>query len=131
MKEKPAVPVGPNLLAYAAALIAVPLSLANDKHSAMVREILETVVPSLSRCLIPVVMAGALALALSACGRRGALDPPPGGYVLDSGTTRTPTTRRGLRREDEPRQVPEYDDEGRPVAAEGRKKRLPGDWLID
>lgn len=84
------------------------------------------------RSLIPFAVLGAmiLALPLSACGRKGPLDPPPGGYAFDPGTVRTPTTQRGLRRENE-REAIELDDEGRPVASEGRKKRLPGDWLID
>jgi predicted small lipoprotein YifL len=96
----------------------------------MVRKIPETVVPRPPRCLIPVVMIGALALALSACGRKGPLDPPPGGYALESGTSRTAVTNRGSRREDE-KAAPEYDDDGKPIASEGRKKKLPGDWLID
>ncbi len=96
----------------------------------MVREILEILVPRLPRCLILLVMTGALALALSACGRKGPLDPPPGGYALEAGTSRTAVTNRGSRREDE-KAAPEYDDEGRPLASEGRKKKLPGDWLID
>jgi predicted small lipoprotein YifL len=98
----------------------------------MVREIPETFVPQSPRSLFLLSVIGTLALALplSACGRKGALDPPPGGYALEPGTTRTPTTNRGLRREDEAKQ-PEYDDEGRPVAPQGQKKKLPGDWLID
>jgi predicted small lipoprotein YifL len=83
--------------------------------------------------LIALGAVGALALAVSGCGRKGALDPPPGGYAFDPGTVRTPTTQRGLRREEEEKkqQQPEYDDEGRPIAPEGNKRRLPGDWLID
>jgi predicted small lipoprotein YifL len=96
----------------------------------MVREIPEILVPRLPRSLIPVVMIGALAFALSGCGRKGPLDAPPGGYVLERGTSRTAVTNRGLRREDE-KAAPEYDDEGKPIASEGRKKKLPGDWLID
>jgi predicted small lipoprotein YifL len=96
----------------------------------MVREIPETVVPRLPRSLIPIVLIGALAFALSACGRKGPLDPPPGGYVLEPGTSRTAVTNRGSRREDE-KAAPEYDDDGKPIASEGRKKKLPGDWLID
>ena len=80
--------------------------------------------------LIVVAAIGAFALTLSACGRKGALDPPPGGYAFERGTVRTPTTNRGIQREQQAAQ-PQYDDEGRPVAPEGRRKKLPGDWLLD
>jgi predicted small lipoprotein YifL len=54
----------------------------------------------------------ALGLTLSACGRRGPLDAPPG-YVNSS-------------------QGPvEVDPQGRPIAPPGEKKRLPIDWLLD
>ena len=106
-------------------------SLANDTHSVMVREISEQPLLRPQHPLILLVMVGALALTLAACGRRGALDPPPGGYAFEPGTVRTPTTRRGLTREQETTKQPEYDDEGRLIAPEGRKKKLPGDWLID
>ena len=85
--------------------------------------------PSPPRSLI-VLAAIALALPLAACGRKGALDPPPGGYVLEQGTTTTPVTSRGGTRVDSSKQQ-ELDDEGRPIAPEGRKKKLPGDVLID
>jgi predicted small lipoprotein YifL len=53
-----------------------------------------------------------LGLTLSACGRRGPLDPPPG-------TVNTP-------------QGPvQLDSEGKPLAPPGEKKRLPIDWLLD
>jgi predicted small lipoprotein YifL len=77
----------------------------------------------------------ALALSLSACGRKGPLDPPPGGYAFEPGTIRTPVSREGttpvtarpVKRRDEPT----YDEDGHPIAPEGAKKRLPGDWLLD
>jgi predicted small lipoprotein YifL len=69
----------------------------------------------------------AAALLLSGCGRKGALDPPPGGYALPSDRNNTtPTTDRGI----SPGQ-PDYDAQGKPVAPRGPKKRLPGDLLID
>jgi predicted small lipoprotein YifL len=106
------------------------VSLANDTQSVMLREISE---PALSRSRLPsfVAVIGliALALPLAACGRKGSLDPPPGGYVLESGTARTPTSGRGAA--PLPDKQPEYDDEGRPIAPQGRKRKLPGDWLID
>jgi len=54
----------------------------------------------------------ALALTLSACGRRGPLDMPPGAYATSQG-------------------VIEVDAEGRPIAPPGEKKRLPIDALLD
>jgi predicted small lipoprotein YifL len=54
----------------------------------------------------------ALGLTLSACGRRGPPDAPPG--VVNS-----------------PQGVIELDPEGRPIAPPGQKKRLPIDVLLD
>jgi len=73
-------------------------------------------------------MIGVLAAAclLSACGRKGSLDPPPGGMALDPGTIRTPVSDRAgasVR--------PAYDEEGKPIAPAGQKRRIPADWLID
>ena len=55
----------------------------------------------------------ALAATLSACGRKGPLDPPPASYV-----------------QPQPNQL-EADPEGRTLAPPGEKKRLPIDWLLD
>jgi predicted small lipoprotein YifL len=82
------------------------------------------------RSLILVATLGMLVVALAACGRKGALDPPPGGYIFEPGTITTPVTRKGVQRENTTQQ-PEYDSEGRPVAPEGRKKKLPADILLD
>src|SRR6266566_621135 len=79
--------------------------------SAMVGEIPESDVPRRKRLLISCVIVGALALTLAGCGRKGALDPPPGGYALEP-TTTTPVSGRG-----EPlpkRHGPAYDEEGNP-----------------
>ena len=106
-------------------------SLANDTQSVMVREISEPAVsrPNCSSFFLLVIGALALALPLSACGRKGGLDPPPGGSRLESGAVRTPVTRRGV--EAPPEKAPEYDEDGRPIAPTGQKKKLPADWLID
>jgi predicted small lipoprotein YifL len=56
----------------------------------------------------------ALGLTLSACGRRGPLDPPPG---ASSGV-------------DQPADI-QLDAQGRPLAPVGQKRRLPIDWLLD
>lgn len=69
-----------------------------------------------SRPLLRLAAISALALALgvtlSACGRRGPLDAPPG-YV------------------NSPQGPVELDAQGRPMAPPGAKKRLPIDWLLD
>lgn len=54
----------------------------------------------------------ALGLSLSACGRRGPLDAPPGVFNTPQG-------------------VIELDAQGRPLAPPGEKKRLPIDVLLD
>ncbi|HKY86878.1 MAG TPA: lipoprotein [Pseudorhodoplanes sp.] len=70
----------------------------------------------------------ALLLTLSACGRKGSLDPPPGGYRLEPGAVRTPTSRRGATRPQE--QSQDYDEDGRPIAPEGPPRSFPLDPLI-
>jgi predicted small lipoprotein YifL len=57
-------------------------------------------------------LALALGLTLSACGRRGPLEPPPGIVNTPQGPV-------------------ELDAEGRPLAPPGQRKRLPIDWLLD
>jgi len=54
----------------------------------------------------------ALGLTLSACGRRGPLEMPPGAAMTPQGPA-------------------EFDAEGRPIAPPGMKKRLPIDALLD
>ena len=54
----------------------------------------------------------ALGLALSACGRRGPLESPPGVAMTPQGPA-------------------EFDAQGRPIAPPGEKKRLPIDVLLD
>jgi|SRR6185312_1522027 predicted small lipoprotein YifL len=81
-------------------------------------------------------MIGVLGLTLSACGRKGPLDPPPGGYVLERNTLmRTPVSGRGAQRpveqQEQAKPQVEYDEDGRPVAPPGPKKRSPADWLLD
>jgi predicted small lipoprotein YifL len=110
---------------------AIGVSLANDTQSVMVREISEPVVSRHNRSPFSFVVIGALALALplAACGRKGALDPPPGGYVLEGGTVKTPVTRRGTA---PPKEKPQdFDEDGRPIVPDVPKKKLPVDWLID
>ena len=54
----------------------------------------------------------ALGLTLSACGRRGPLESPPGVAMTPQGPV-------------------ELDPQGRPIAPPGEKKRLPIDVLLD
>jgi predicted small lipoprotein YifL len=116
---------------------ATGVSLANDTQSAMVREISEPPVPRPPRAFFYVatfrfaaIGALALALPLTGCGRKGPLDPPPGGYQLEDIPGRSaPVTRKGAKPAEE--KQPDYDDEGRPIAPKGLKKKLPADWLID
>jgi predicted small lipoprotein YifL len=55
----------------------------------------------------------ALGLTLSACGRKGPLDPPPGAFTAP-----------------QPSAI-ETDADGRPIAPPGQQRRLPIDWLLD
>jgi predicted small lipoprotein YifL len=55
-----------------------------------------------------------LGLTLSACGRRGPLDPPP----ASSSVVEQPAELQ-------------LDPQGRPLAPQGQKRRLPIDWLLD
>ena len=65
-----------------------------------------------ARVLAISALALMLGLTLSACGRRGPLEMPPG----------VVSTPQGLI---------ELDPEGRPIAPPGQKKRLPIDVLLD
>ena len=55
----------------------------------------------------------ALGLTLSACGRKGPLDPPPASLA------------------DQQPSALGTDTDGRMLAPPGQKKRLPIDWLLD
>jgi predicted small lipoprotein YifL len=83
-----------------------------------------------SSVFVATIGALALALPLAACGRKGALEPPPGGHMLDGGVVRTPTTR-AEGRPPAPDAQPAYDENGRPIPPAGQKKKFIGDWLID
>jgi predicted small lipoprotein YifL len=94
----------------------------------MLRTRLESAVPPFHRPMLPLAVIGALLLALplTGCGRKGALDPPPGGIVLEQRPGLTPTTQRSGG--DAPQA---YDEDGRPIAPAGPKRRIPPDWLLD
>ena len=88
--------------------------------------------PDRSTSFVALIGALALALPLAACGRKGPLDPPPGGYVLERQQGRTAVSTSGAARTTaQPEQPPEYDEDGRPITPAGQMKKLPADWLID
>ena len=64
------------------------------------------------RVLAISALALTVGLTLSACGRRGPLESPPGTVMTPQGPV-------------------ELDGQGRPIAPTGEKKRLPIDWLLD
>jgi predicted small lipoprotein YifL len=68
---------------------------------------------------------GVVAMLLSGCGRKGPLDPPPGGWHLQQQGRRQVSTNPA------PPAPVQYDAEGRPIAPEGPSRRIPADWLID
>ena len=82
---------------------------------------------------IAVIGALAAALALTGCGRKGPLDPPPG--AASSQPAKPANTGFGLSpmaTQEAPATPPSFDAQGKPVApANAPKKRLPMDWLID
>ena len=77
-----------------------------------------------------------LTLPLTACGRVGALDPPPGGLKLEAGAVRTPVTRRGVdapetAAQEQSKRQGDYDENGRPIIPEGVKRKVWLDFLLD
>jgi predicted small lipoprotein YifL len=73
---------------------------------------------SRNRRSLHLVLIGTLAIsfALSGCGRKGPLDPPPGALAA------------GTKAKDAP---PVIDKQGRPVAPPGENKRIPLDALLN
>jgi predicted small lipoprotein YifL len=69
----------------------------------------------------------AVAMMLSGCGRKGALDPPPGGWDIPA----SPTMRTSVSTNRAQPAAVEYDADGRPIAPAGPNRRLPGDALLD
>ena len=76
----------------------------------------------------------AAAFALSGCGRKGALDPPPVAGAPPAPAKATmpgiglhPTPAR-----EKPKTAAGFDEEGKPIASgSAPKRRLPMDWLIE
>jgi predicted small lipoprotein YifL len=61
------------------------------------------------------------AMMVAGCGRKGALDPPPGAWV---GSGITPANAQTAQ------PGPDTADE-KPIAPEGPNRRIPADWLIE
>jgi predicted small lipoprotein YifL len=93
------------------------------------RQISEPALPRSFRSpIVLVAIAFALTLLLEGCGRKGPLDPPPGGYGLDPAVVHTRVSRRGTAPPPPERQ--DYDADGRPIVPEGQKKPFILDPLI-
>ena len=76
----------------------------------------------------------AAAFALAGCGRKGALDPPPGEPTEKPAKQKTSGLNPLSSREksEKPQDSGGFDADGKPVApANAPKKRLPMDWLLD
>jgi predicted small lipoprotein YifL len=86
----------------------------------------ECPVTGILRLCAGIVAALAVALLLSGCGRKGPLDPPPGSSQYQQGA---PASAPGA--PPQPGMHQEFDENGKPVAPAGQKKRLPLDWLLD
>jgi predicted small lipoprotein YifL len=71
---------------------------------------------------LAVVAAFVAALALAGCGRKGGLDPPPAAATPAAPQGTAPATAEN---------DGGVDEDGRPTAPQGQKKRLFLDWLID
>ena len=82
--------------------------------------------------IVLAAIAFALTLSLAGCGRKGPLDPPPGGYRLDSAVVRTPISRRGAGQpaDVQPVEKRDYDEQGRPIVPQGQNKPFILDPLI-
>ena len=70
---------------------------------------------------------GALAIsfALSGCGRKGALDPPP------QAASQSNPQRQPQEQQQTSAAEPVEDEFGNPVVPRGQKKRFPLDWLLN
>jgi predicted small lipoprotein YifL len=74
-----------------------------------------------------IVAALAVALLLAGCGRKGSLDQPPGSSQYQQGAP-TPAAPDAP---PQPGMHKEFDENGRPVAPAGQKKRFFLDWLLN
>ena len=89
-------------------------------------------VPVLSRYLLRLALAGALvaSLGLTACGRKGPLDPPPGASIENEPQANLPNLMSTSRPPAAANQATESPN-GQPVAPKGPKKQIPLDVLLN
>jgi predicted small lipoprotein YifL len=92
----------------------------------MVHANLESAVPRSQRSMMPIatIVALSAAVMLSACGRKGPLERPPGAAVSEERTVAPASDQGNVL-------FPESNEQGKPVAPVGQKRRIPPDWLID
>jgi predicted small lipoprotein YifL len=89
-------------------------------------EIWSRPLPRSQRPIIPLglIVAISAALVLSACGRKGPLDLPPGASAIQQQPAAAAPSQDSA-------VFPDYDEQGRPIAPQGQKRRIPLDVLID
>jgi hypothetical protein len=104
----------------------------------MLPPILGPPVNRFDRCFARLALVSALcaALGLSACGRKGALDPPPGQSIEGQAQPVNPRLMRGTGQAKPigsapAPESPGVDEEGRPIAPTGPNKRIPLDNLLN
>jgi predicted small lipoprotein YifL len=81
-----------------------------------------------ARYAVAAALALALALGLAGCGRKGALDPPPGGLADPSVTSSAPPAAAPAPDGQVAASAAPANPPGTPPAP---KRRLPIDWLLD
>ena len=107
----------------------------------MVPAILEPPVSRFDSHFTRLALIGALAaaLGLAGCGRKGALDPPPGASMEGQPQAYNPKLMRGVPQPSASAPIgaqsapenPGVDAEGRPLAPTGPNKRIPLDNLLN
>jgi predicted small lipoprotein YifL len=83
---------------------------------------------------LAVIGALAAAFALAGCGRKGALEPPPGPATerQEKPAKQKTTALNPIGSREKAQDSGGFDADGKPVApANAPKKRLPMDWLLD
>jgi len=105
----------------------------------MLHVIQELLLTRSARLRASLIGALSVALLLSGCGRKAGLDPPPSGRAGLLPAWSTPAPAAGAEPVDPnaPAGAPvrpprrDFDEQGRPIAPPGEKKRFFLDWLLD